>query len=330
MIDDDEPILEKAIGTTIKWILGMCLTQKTLKKKILTKTEDCESFFNFFNPPQVPKDEEDIDEEEAQELQNQMEQDYEIVSTIKDKIIPHVISWFMGEAIKEDEFDGIEEEDDDEKMNDEDDDDGEEEDEEEGKSKRKTKTNPSKNSKMTCWKCGKTGYLKKVCRCVKVEQSHDEVYGCLKGGNGNSRGKRLSVSMVEEAWLSEKEEKRYLVKTLPLIMFRVEIRTFKDPFCLYDILKKHPVGDDTIANDVEKEKTPSVHANVMNTNIKDTESSIRESTSIRTGPVHNGGSILDVLKDMVRIGHSMGYNLEGCMKDIESIIGAQGVKEVFK
>nr|GEV47700.1 hypothetical protein [Tanacetum cinerariifolium] len=39
-----------------------------------------------------------------------------------------------------------------------------------------------------------------------IEQSHDEVYGCLKGGSGNSGGKRLAISVVEEAWLSEKEE----------------------------------------------------------------------------------------------------------------------------
>ncbi|GJX74027.1 hypothetical protein Tco_0312622 [Tanacetum coccineum] len=39
-----------------------------------------------------------------------------------------------------------------------------------------------------------------------LEQSHDEVYGCLKGGSGNSGGKRLAISMVEEAWLSENEE----------------------------------------------------------------------------------------------------------------------------
>ncbi|GJS99105.1 hypothetical protein Tco_0820275 [Tanacetum coccineum] len=38
------------------------------------------------------------------------------------------------------------------------------------------------------------------------EKSHDEVYGCLKGGSGNSGGKRLAISMVEEAWLSEKKE----------------------------------------------------------------------------------------------------------------------------
>ncbi|GKF44142.1 hypothetical protein Tco_0130694 [Tanacetum coccineum] len=41
---------------------------------------------------------------------------------------------------------------------------------------------------------------------VSSEQSHDEVYGCLKGGSKNSGAKRLAISMVEEAWLSEKEE----------------------------------------------------------------------------------------------------------------------------
>ncbi|GJS50928.1 hypothetical protein Tco_0624290 [Tanacetum coccineum] len=38
------------------------------------------------------------------------------------------------------------------------------------------------------------------------KQSHDEVYGCLKGGSRNSGGKRLALSMVEEAWLSKKKE----------------------------------------------------------------------------------------------------------------------------
>ncbi|GKE42762.1 hypothetical protein Tco_1470046 [Tanacetum coccineum] len=38
------------------------------------------------------------------------------------------------------------------------------------------------------------------------KQSHNEVYDCLKGGSGNSGGKRLAISMVEEVWLSEKED----------------------------------------------------------------------------------------------------------------------------
>ncbi|KAL5182866.1 Nucleosome assembly protein 1-3 [Glycine soja] len=155
MIDEDEPILEKAIGTEIQWHPGKCLTQKILKKKPkkgsknakpITKTENCESFFNFFNPPQVPEDDEDIDEDVAEELQNQMEQDYDIGSTIRDKIIPHAVSWFTGEAIQGDEFGDLEddeddediEEDDDEDEEDDDDDDDDDDDEEESKTKRKS------------------------------------------------------------------------------------------------------------------------------------------------------------------------------------------------
>uniref|UniRef100_A0A453QP18 Uncharacterized protein n=1 Tax=Aegilops tauschii subsp. strangulata TaxID=200361 RepID=A0A453QP18_AEGTS len=72
MVDEDDPILEKAIGTEIEWYPGKNVTQKILKKKPkkgskntkpITKTEECESFFNFFSPPQVPDDDEDIDEE---------------------------------------------------------------------------------------------------------------------------------------------------------------------------------------------------------------------------------------------------------------------------
>ncbi|KAG6428887.1 hypothetical protein SASPL_106926 [Salvia splendens] len=107
MIEEDEPILEKAIGTVIEWYPGKGLTQKVLKKKPkkgaknakpIIKTEKCESFFNFFSPPEVPDEDDDIDDDKAEELQNLMEQDYDIGSTIRDKIIPHAVSWFTGEA----------------------------------------------------------------------------------------------------------------------------------------------------------------------------------------------------------------------------------------
>ncbi|KAI3688935.1 hypothetical protein L2E82_46881 [Cichorium intybus] len=100
--------------TDIEWLHGKCLTQNILKKKPkkgsknakpITKTENCESFFNFFSPPQVPEDDDDINEDVAEELQNLMEQYYDIGSTIRDKII----SWFTGEAAEEDEFEGIDE-----------------------------------------------------------------------------------------------------------------------------------------------------------------------------------------------------------------------------
>lgn len=70
----------------IEWAAGKNLTQKVMKKKPkkgakntkpVTKTEQCESFFNFFTPPQVPEDD-DIDQETAEQLQDSMEQDYDI------------------------------------------------------------------------------------------------------------------------------------------------------------------------------------------------------------------------------------------------------------
>lgn len=131
MEDENEPILERAVGTEIEWLPGKNLTRKVMKKKPkkgaknakpVTKIEQCSSFFNFFDPPKVPEDD-DVDDDAAEELQDLMEQDYEIGSTIKDKLIPHAVSWFTGEAGDGDEY--ISEDDDD----DEDDDESEEEDE---------------------------------------------------------------------------------------------------------------------------------------------------------------------------------------------------------
>lgn len=70
-------------------------------------------------------------------------------STIRDKIIPHAVSWFTGEAVQGDEFEDIGDDDEEDDGNDEDDgdeddddedeedDDEEEEEEEEGKSRKK-------------------------------------------------------------------------------------------------------------------------------------------------------------------------------------------------
>ncbi|KAJ7555507.1 hypothetical protein O6H91_05G042200 [Diphasiastrum complanatum] len=87
MADEDEPILDRAIGTEIEWSPGKNLTQKILKKKPkkgaknakpVTKTEQCESFFSFFSPPETPEDDDDVDTDVFEQLQEQLEQDYDI------------------------------------------------------------------------------------------------------------------------------------------------------------------------------------------------------------------------------------------------------------
>ncbi|GJX63799.1 RNA-directed DNA polymerase, eukaryota, partial [Tanacetum coccineum] len=121
----------------------------------------------------------------------------------------------------------------------------------------------------------------------------------------------------------------------------------EDPFGIYDILKKkkncgekcdsstslsHPPGftpepfevvkdSAQVIGDNEdnfvKESSPMINAKVMNNS-----QSVQEEENGESG--HNGlskgGSVLGVLEEMIRVGQAMGYSMEGCEKDIESII----------
>jgi len=104
--EDGDPI--GAEGHAINWKKGKNLTVKLKKKKktgkgrpAVTKTEPCETFFNWFTPPQVPEDmeaAEDMDEQAQEELEEALEEDFDQGMTLKDKIVPHAVMWFVGEA----------------------------------------------------------------------------------------------------------------------------------------------------------------------------------------------------------------------------------------
>ncbi|GFR42866.1 hypothetical protein Agub_g3857, partial [Astrephomene gubernaculifera] len=112
MLADDDGVLERAEGTKIEWQQGKDVTVKIMKKKKKgkssappqVKTERVDSFFNFFDPPQVPDGDEDIDEDTMEELQAIIEADYEVGATIREKLIPEAVSWYTGEAMDEDEL----------------------------------------------------------------------------------------------------------------------------------------------------------------------------------------------------------------------------------
>lgn len=77
-----------------------------------------ESFFNFFSPPKPPTD--DDDDNVPEDIEERLELDYQLGEDIKEKLIPHAIDWFTGEALQfeeipdevdQDEFGGDEDED---------------------------------------------------------------------------------------------------------------------------------------------------------------------------------------------------------------------------
>nr|GEZ59069.1 nucleotide-binding alpha-beta plait domain-containing protein [Tanacetum cinerariifolium] len=43
-----------------------------------------------------------------------------------------------------------------------------------------------------------------------------------------------------------------------------------------------------------------------------------------------GGSILEQIDDLVNVGHTMGYDMTGCIKNIKEIIESQGVDEIHR
>ncbi|GJY71434.1 hypothetical protein Tco_0475137, partial [Tanacetum coccineum] len=57
------------------------------------------------------------------------------------------------------------------------------------------------------------------------------------------------------------------------------------------------------------------------------------SSPVGSKPIHgsyNGGSMLEVLDGMIKVGQTMGFSMDGCLKDMKIIIGSQGDREGFQ
>lgn len=128
---NDEPFLfegpeiYKCVGCDINWHKGMNLTVKTIRKKqkhkarnavrTVTKQVPTESFFHFFNPPEVSEDLQNVE----QEKQNILSNDFEVGHLIRERIIPKAALYYTGDIVDDDDDDDL------------DDEEGEEEEEEE-------------------------------------------------------------------------------------------------------------------------------------------------------------------------------------------------------
>nr|GEX79583.1 RNA-directed DNA polymerase, eukaryota [Tanacetum cinerariifolium] len=126
-----------------------------------------------------------------------------------------------------------------------------------------------------------------------------------------------------------------------------------DPFEIYDLLhKKDKVAEIDGTNSSipfptgftpekgipvqEAHNTQEDHGQTNNksvgcsSRIADSSQKVDEQLSPRShGIGHNnnkkGGSILDVLEEMIKVGQTMGFTMDGCTNDMEKIIGSQGV-----
>nr|GEV54989.1 RNA-directed DNA polymerase, eukaryota [Tanacetum cinerariifolium] len=113
-----------------------------------------------------------------------------------------------------------------------------------------------------------------------------------------------------------------------------------DPFEIYKILKrkkdaKAANGDNQPnANSEANEKNVAGSGKPQPSHSDSQEDGISSVNKVKESVVsskHNhgikfqaSGSILEVMDELIKVGHAMGYNMDGCGKNIESIIGSQG------
>lgn len=105
----DEPLLKGVRGTAIQWKPGRSLTYRMVKKKqrgkgkhaglvrTVQKREEMESFFKWFEPPEMPPMD-SMDEEKAEELEAVFDEDYEMALVFRNQIIPRAVTWFTGDV----------------------------------------------------------------------------------------------------------------------------------------------------------------------------------------------------------------------------------------
>ncbi|GJU19175.1 hypothetical protein Tco_1152517 [Tanacetum coccineum] len=141
-----------------------------------------------------------------------------------------------------------------------------------------------------------------------------------------------------------------------------------DPFNLYDLLNKKKTKDDkgdksdnsikyppgftpvnmTDGNEKKDEESnkdsgdfiqskEGEEANVVTIQngskkriIDDTMESVCSGHFKKSEVPRTGGSILNLMDELVKVGQTMGYNMEGCMKNMEEIIESQGVKDGYR
>ncbi|KAL7549111.1 hypothetical protein ACHAWF_012381 [Thalassiosira exigua] len=115
LLTEDEPILKNVTGTTINWKPRRSLTYREVTKKqrrkggrgagqirTVTKRERTESFFHFFTPPRMPGLQEVMDEEEADDVEDAFDHDYDVAQAFRGHLVPRAVLWFTGEAMMDD------------------------------------------------------------------------------------------------------------------------------------------------------------------------------------------------------------------------------------
>nr|GEW77435.1 RNA-directed DNA polymerase, eukaryota, reverse transcriptase zinc-binding domain protein [Tanacetum cinerariifolium] len=151
-----------------------------------------------------------------------------------------------------------------------------------------------------------------------VEGVSDTYFGNVGSKDANCQNMNLvaesNVEGVSDTYFGEQEEN--LVNDHAQSVNGDEHSS--DPFNIYDTVKKHNTKVNQSRSDTSITHPPGFTSEKERQNVEDHTRA------------EKGGSILEVLDDMIKVGQTMRFTMEGCLKDMESIIGSQGDREGFQ
>ncbi|GKD86154.1 hypothetical protein Tco_1357308, partial [Tanacetum coccineum] len=90
--------------------------------------------------------------------------------------------------------------------------------------------------------------------------------------------------------------------------------------------KDNKTNEEQEVNGIDSAKPHSRSDDFFSRVVKDAQSvdeHLSADTYVNGTKVKKGGSILEILDDMIKVSHTMGFSMEGCIKDMEKIIGSQ-------
>ncbi|GJZ14674.1 DIE2/ALG10 family protein [Tanacetum coccineum] len=123
-----------------------------------------------------------------------------------------------------------------------------------------------------------------------------------------------------------------------------------DPFGIYSLLKEKNRKVTNESSNKESLKFPpgftpreegecdvNVHDNIASVDGSSATRCKKDGTeSVGSGHIHKvevprtGGSILSLMEELIKVGQTMGYKMDGCIKNIEEIVEVQGVDDMFR
>ncbi|GJT36558.1 DIE2/ALG10 family protein [Tanacetum coccineum] len=135
---------------------------------------------------------------------------------------------------------------------------------------------------------------------------------------------------------------------------QIEENKSADPFGIYELLKMKRCNDNRESSYKESLEFPPgftpreegecedfVHGSNASVEVNSVKSrdNLNKSTGVESvGSDHfhkveiprSGGSILNLMEEVVKVGQTMGFKMDGCIKNIEDIVEGQGVDDVFR